>query len=361
MKKVINNRSTAVATMLSQRQTVSVLGMPGSGISLFLKELCKANLGHSVYIDVFGISQLTSLELFRTLAASLGVKSIGDSDTLIVKECIKRLEQLTRTKGTVIIYFAGFDQLVNVLDTSLLQHLQALARCADGKVKLVFGLCISLKKLIPDALFDSGLRLFGNRYYLKPHSSDELKYLLETYGPPGWSSAPNLEGMIKLSGGHFQLLMTLLSHQADLSDIPTKPADPLFKNLYDHLLGPQRTIVRNLAQGRHLKASDEYLQGIGMVAPHGTLFSPLFSDYLAGLYGQRLPAKEQRLFSLLKRSLGSVVPKRVIIDTVWKDSEVGSEWALNALIYRLRKHPAFVAKGYTIENHKKVGYILTKN
>lgn len=47
---------------------------------------------------------------------------------------------------------------------------------------------------------------------------------------------------------------------------------------------------------------------------------------------------------------------------VWKDDQgKATDWALNALIYRIRKNPGFASSGYVIENHKKEGFVLYKD
>jgi len=76
----------------------------------------------------------------------------------------------------------------------------------------------------------------------------------------------------------------------------------------------------------------------------------------------KLPAKEKALFSLLKKRLNMVVSKDQIFEHIWEsDPESASDWALNALIYRLKKNPGFLASGYVIENHKKLGYSMLKS
>jgi hypothetical protein len=358
MNYVIKKRYDEIKKLLEHHQTVSIMGMPGVGISLFLKELAKSNLGLPVYIDVFGLTTLSSEALVKTLSQQLGVATDGLNNLEMLEACIKALEKLTKSKQNIIIYFAGFDQLVNAIDSDFLQHLQALSRSCNGRVKLIFGLCISLKKLIPDTYFDSGLRLFGNKYYLGQYSKQELLYFLSQYGPADWQSVPDLDKKIELSGGHFQLLLLLLSSKPEISDMQDESINLLFKNLYQLLLGPQRTILRQVAQGKKGTVMDEYLEGIGMVR-NNELFSPLFTNYLRDHHQGQLPVKEYRLFLLLKKNLGQVVPKQKIMDVVWQ-GEIVSEWTLNALVYRLRKHPLFLSKGFVVENHKKVGYKLVK-
>ena len=64
--------------------------------------------------------------------------------------------------------------------------------------------------------------------------------------------------------------------------------------------------------------------------------------------------------------MGSVVSKDEIFAQVWPEksedvtgkSDLPTDWALDALIYRLRKHPFMKANNYIIESQKKVGYTL---
>lgn len=73
----------------------------------------------------------------------------------------------------------------------------------------------------------------------------------------------------------------------------------------------------------------------------------------------RLPVKESKLFKLLRKNLGNTVSKDEIFIEIWNEnSEEATDWALDALIYRLRKHPFMITNGYIIESHKKIGYTL---
>ena len=65
------------------------------------------------------------------------------------------------------------------------------------------------------------------------------------------------------------------------------------------------------------------------------------------------------MFSVLKAHLNTVVSREEIFSSVWgvEDDNV-TDWALDALVYRLRKNKVFQNSGFTIENHKKQGYSL---
>lgn len=362
MNVILKNRLHAIRKLLNQHSAVSVMGMPGSGISLFLRELSQTSLGKSIYLDVFSLPALSADGLLRTLAEKLEVSLADDSTENLMEGCNNTLKELSKKHGRIVIYFAGFDQLQSALTHELIQGLQSLVRNND-KVRLVFGLCVDAQRLFDNQLLDIGLRLLDNPYYLHTYSHNELKHLLGLYGPVGWQKRPNLQTALDLSGGHFQLLLHLLNNQHEIADSQDTYSRLLFKNLYSHLGNQDRMIVRKIANGSNKLRPSNYLRGIGMVQEHKgayVLFSPLFSQYIAGLSNKRLPAKERRLFLLLKKSVGYVVSKDGIKQAVWGD-EIVSDWALNALVYRLRKHPAFTAQNYTIENHKKLGYVLQKN
>ena len=69
----------------------------------------------------------------------------------------------------------------------------------------------------------------------------------------------------------------------------------------------------------------------------------------------------KKLFILFKKYLGRTISKDIIVEGIWgKDSEAATDWALNSLIYRLRKNQTFINQGYIIENDKKIGYKMTR-
>jgi DNA-binding response OmpR family regulator len=96
------------------------------------------------------------------------------------------------------------------------------------------------------------------------------------------------------------------------------------------------------------------------------LFTPLLAEYIKTNLPVKLPAKEAKLFKLLRKNIGKVTSKDEIFTEVWGEenidatgkSDLPTDWALDALIYRLRKHPFITSHGYIIESHKKVGYTL---
>ena len=140
------------------------------------------------------------------------------------------------------------------------------------------------------------------------------------------------------------------------------------KELYEFVNNNQKKILQKIAFNKPIEEVDEYLLNIGLVIKDKDgyqLFTPLLEKFIQGNIPLRLPVKEARLFKKLKQHLGQVVSKEAIFNLLWpedsQDYDKASEWALNSLIYRLRKNPYFIQSGYVIENHKKEGFVLIKN
>ena len=127
----------------------------------------------------------------------------------------------------------------------------------------------------------------------------------------------------------------------------------------------KRKQIKKIALTRKIEEVDEYLLGVGMVKEVKgifQLFTPLLTQYIKENLGLKLPVKEAKLFRLLRNNMGKTVSKEDIFNIVWVENpEEATDWALDALIYRLRKHPFMKSQGYIIESQKKVGYILIQS
>lgn len=356
---------STINNMLENGQSTSVIGIPGCGISVFLKQLALQPYGKIVNIDVFSLPALSAQEFFNDLLEQLGGSSKSKNLPDLVHACQNQLAQILKNSDEkIIIIISGFDKLAKDFSNDFFRYLRSLHSLDQSKIIFVFGICRRLETILPPGLTNLDLRLLSNKYYLKRYSESDLRHLLDSYGPNPAVDDQTFREMVRLSGGHFQFLQLLL--QSEYRQTPTE--DPFiklsFENIWSHLSSSQKTALRKVAAGGTYTKPDPYLTNVGLVVQKGKkfeLFSPLFADCITAATGAKLPVKERRLLAILKRNEGKVVLKQEIYDAIWRGQEVGSEWALNALVYRLRKHPAFVSQNYTIENHKKVGYLLKKN
>ncbi len=136
----------------------------------------------------------------------------------------------------------------------------------------------------------------------------------------------------------------------------------------DHILScltPYETDI--LKHESHYKTLEpnHVLISLGFVILHPSgnhLFNSLVSQHLQTKHTQELPPKEKALLGILQQHAPDFVAKDELIESIWNNTrDGGSEWALTALLYRLRKHPSFIATGNTIVTYKKRGYALVES
>lgn len=364
-KKFCEERIKEVNRLIDSATTFSVIGFPGIGISIFLRYLQLQPFGNFFYVDCFGLPNLTSQDLFTALLAKLGERLEGKTEGELV-ECLKnKLEALVRGSEKIVILFGGFDQLKDQFDQELFHYLRTLRSVNPQKIIFIFGICKRIESLISDKLMDIDLSLFSTNFYLRPYSKTDLVYLLSIYGPKIEMEEEKFERILSLSGGHFQLLQLLLKSER-VHDPLLDPFIKLsFRNIYQHLTHQQKKIVQKLAVTGSFDKKDDYLLKVGLVFEANgkyQLFTPLFAEFIKTQTPLRLSVKERKLFNLLKQNLGGLVSKDKIFETVWGNQfDEASDWALDSLIYRLRKNSIFISSGYLIENDKKLGYRLVKN
>ncbi|MDP3733490.1 MAG: helix-turn-helix domain-containing protein, partial [Candidatus Daviesbacteria bacterium] len=254
----------------------------------------------------------------------------------------------------IVIIFSRFDQLKKDFDANFLSNLQSLATIQPGKIVLIFTSIKPLDEIASNAITGGNMTFYSKYLYFKPYSSMDLKKLLKLEGV---LSFKDLDKLIELSGGHNQLLHILLNSQKQQNLLLDRFVKMQLKELVDYLDYQQKKQIQKIALGKQTEI-DEYLLGVGMVK-NFKLFTPLLTDYIKTNMPVKLPVKEKFLFNLLRKNMGKTVSKDEIFTEVWPGNEEGaSDWALDALIYRLRNHPFIKSQGYIIESHKKVGYTL---
>lgn len=333
------------------------MSMPGVGASYFLKYLATQNFAFFIHVDFYALPTLSQHEFYRMFLRDLGGKPGPKTDEQVFLESKEILKTLMRQHDKIVIIFSRFDQLKNDFDANFLSNLQSLTTIQPGKVVLIFTSTKLLDEIAPDAVTGGNLTFYSKILYFKPYSKEDLKKLLKLEPVPVISKE-NLDRLIELSGGHYQLLQILLNSQKQENLLLDRFVKMQMKELVDYLDYQQRKQIQKIALGKKVDGIDEYLLGVGMVK-NGKLFTPLLSDYIKQNLPMKLPVKEAKLFKLLRKNMGRTVSKDEIFASVWEDdSENASDWALDALIYRLRKHPFITSLGYIIESHKKVGYTL---
>lgn len=361
--------------MIEASQAFTVMSMPGVGASYFLKYLATTNLAFFIHIDLYLLPTLTLHEFYRLLHREVGGKVGPKTDEQVFLETKTILKNYAQKYPKVVVIFSRFDQLKNELDANFLSNLQALTTIDPGspreagKIVLIFTAIKPLHELAPDAITGGNLTFYSKYLYFKPYSKQDLKKLLKIE-PESLPSPTQLDKLLDLSGGHNQLLHILLNSQKQQNLLLDQFVKLQMKGLLDYLDYQQRKQVQKIALGKRIDEIDEYLLGVGMIKPSTSvkfeLFTPLLAEYIKQTLPLKLPVKEAKLFKLLRKNMGRTTSKDEIFAEVWGQdqenttgkSDLPTDWALDALVYRLRKHPFIKAHGYIIESQKKVGYTL---
>lgn len=343
-----------------------VISMPGVGVSCFLKYLAVQDFAHFVHVDLYSLPALSIHEFYKLLLSELGGKATEKNDEKLLEEIKKNLKELSEKRGKIVIIFSRFDQLKSQFNSTFLSNIQSLTAVSPNPVVEIFTSTKPLYEIALDALTGGNLNFYSEELYFKPYSRDDLKQLLKVDSAKSVSEA-TLDELLDLSGGHNQLFRILLSSQKQQNLILDNFVKMQMKEFVDYLNYFQRKQLQKIALGKRVEDIDDYLLGVDIVKKTASgyqLFTPLLAEYIKTHMPVKLPAKEAKLFKLLRQHLGNTVSKDQIFQEVWgsseKELENATDWALDALIYRLRRHPYIKANGYIIESQKKVGYTLVQ-
>lgn len=356
---------------IDEGQSFTVISMPGVGVSYFLKYLAMQDFARFFHIDLYSLPTLTHQELYKLILTELGGKPAKKPEEQLLTEIKKLLEQLSQKGEKIVLIFSRFDQLRKAFYNQFLSNIQSLTTISENKIVLIFTSILPINQICNEPLDGGNINFYSEILYFKPYSENDLRKLL-SIEPPRPTDKDVLDNLIKLSGGHFQLLQILRRSQKPQNLSTDQFVKLQMKGLVDYLDYTQRKTLQKMTsfashpeRAKRVEGSiDDYLLGVGLIKKNGDkyeIFTPLLTEYIKTNLPVKLPVNEAKLFKLLRKNIGNVVSKDEIFNAVWPESEAGAtDWALDALIYRLRKHPFMQSNGYIIESQKKVGYTLVQ-
>lgn len=353
------NNLTKVKELIDSSISFITLAMPGIGVSYFLRYLATLDFAYFIHLDMYHLSQLTKSEFWKMFLRELGGNPTTKSDDALLTECEKLLRTLTQKQTKIVIIFNRFDQLKKEFDVTFLANIRSLRNINPDKIVMIFTANKPLYETFPKAISGANLNFYSKYLYFESYSKEDLKKL--SLLSPNQLPEKKINQLIELAGGHGQLLNILMNSHIQENLTLDHFVKLQMKELLDFLNYHQKKLVEKVAFGKVPKQIDEYLLGIGLikrVKGKFELFTPLLQEYIRTNLPMKLSSKESKLFKFLRKNAGRVVPKDEIFNAVWDNNPEGAtDWALDALIYRLRKHPAFSSK-FVIESHKKQGYSL---
>ncbi len=352
-------------TLINSAISFTVVSMPGVGVSYFLKYLVTRDFAHFFYIDLYALPALNQHEFYKLLYSQISGKKEEKSDEILFEDIrralIKKIAE-AKPDEKIVIVFSRFDQLKKEFTKDLFSNLQSLTTITPSKIVLIFTSTKPLDEISSKAISGGNLPFYSKVLYFTPYTGQNLKELFSLEHT--LKAHPDLDRLLELAGGYNQLFHILLNSHKQQNLLLDKFVKLQLKDLIDYLDYQQKKQVQKIALGKRVEDIDEYLLGVGYVVETKQrikLFSPILEEYIKTNLPVKLPPKESKLFKLLRANIGKAVSKDEIFQTLWQDDpDKATDWALDALIYRLRKHHFLKTHGYLIESHKKVGYSLVQ-
>lgn len=376
---------------LTHHHSVVLIGMKRVGISNFLRfflshketqffvlvdlnDLIERNLSAfwtlllTRLVDNVQRSSLPETEKIR--CRRLFVQSIQLKDHFFTLDSARKvLEILVSTGITPTIFLLRFDRLSEVATPEFFSNLIGLRDAIKGRMSYVFTSYRPIIQLGPVIIKDM---------YLPPATPDDMKIILETLTVQYHASfdEKTQDNLIALSGGYVQYLQLAIIRLREEKNIPGSRQE-LFsllaadeqiifqsEELYESLTKKEKEL---LLSGRNWDVSDaNYLRSTGMVK-NGTVFSPIFTDYLRRQSNKsngqsEFTKKEHLLFTFLEAHIGQLCEREAIIEGVWPENiDLGvSDWAIDRLVARLRAKLKAQGSPYSVVTVVTRGYKLVK-
>jgi len=286
-----------------------------------------------------------------------------NKESLILDEIKTAIRNQLISNDRLVFVFNRFDYLEPIYSQNFFDNLRLIRDIDRAKITMVFASSKPIYEIAPNYLRDC-YSLFSVVKYLKPYSQEDLRKIMGLDKSELLLDKSARPKAMRLSGGHHSLLQNLIRCQSLDNPLGDPMVNLMIKEIYGSLNYKRQNILKAIVMGKNPNQVDKYLIDIGFVNKARSdyfLFTPLLHDFVSRNSKARLPSKERRLFKILENNAGKIVPKDEIIEFVWGvNYEDVSDWALNSLIYRLRKNRTFQDSGYTIESHKSDGYSLQK-
>jgi hypothetical protein len=327
----------------------NLVAASGVGVTFFVKYLESRLSAAFVYVNPYEMHEVTQAAVYSQLARKLDAAEDSGLDGIRLA-----IGQRLESTGTVVLLFNRFDRIRKVVDDQFYDHIRYLRDINRARVVVAF---VTTEPLVESVSAEASefMSLVNRTVYFAGYGDEDMQELLAAGG-----SRRATDAELRLAGGHHLLLQVVMGCQ----DVDNALSDPMVELLVHDLvmgLSPRRRKLLTQCLGTAREVDDGCLLQTKFVQKDGvwTAFSPLVDEYVQRVQIKNLPLKEQRLFDLLLSREGGIVSKQVIFDHVWvEDDGIASDWSLNALVYRLRRHPAFDRKRYEIVSHKKTGYML---
>ncbi|PIR21933.1 MAG: hypothetical protein COV44_10605 [Deltaproteobacteria bacterium CG11_big_fil_rev_8_21_14_0_20_45_16] len=363
---------------IHQKDSFLVIGMPGVGVSSFLRsltlEFSQKDTQQTLYIDLNESRALTEQSFYQ---------HIIDRYNELTQQTLTSITELTsyinENNLHLVIIVDRFEKAVKQLGEEFFDGLRSTIESSGKSVTFICGLDQDLLDIRNYEDIDQFYTLISSfNYYLKPLSKEDSFSFISTLEKERNMSMSDQtkEQLYVLTGGHLRMLKSYIlsldtqeeNNEKASVEIASASDSVRFQcqRIYDHLSNEIQTsllrICGDMKLTMHDKANATRLTARGILTDEGAIFSTRFQEYLMHIItgsqkplhldtttgeiykdGKRIDtqfsANEYKLLAYLLEQDGRVVNRDEIADAVWGvDPNMGvSDEAIDQLVSRMRE------------------------
>lgn len=354
----------SVKNLIDNSVDFTLVALPGVGATTFFKYLATTNMANFIYLNLTHLPLINKTECMKALLRELGGYPTRLNQEEVINMCEEKIKILSKSEKKTVILFNHFYCLDKDLSTEFFAVLSKLRTTDPEKIVMVFHAYKPLIELLPEKVVRIHMSVLRKAVYVPPYSQADLNKIIDIIAFDRSRDNTFIQKALMLSGGHCLLLRLLLKSNSLDNLLEDRYIITCLKEIYQHLNVQDKKVIARIALGKDIKEVNSHLLDIGLVQKTGDeyrLFSPLFAEFVISNTHLKFSIYEAKLFKLLMKNLGKVVSKDEIFHTVWGEYNATSDWALNSIVYRIRKNPIFIKRGFHIESQKKIGYALVKS
>jgi DNA-binding winged helix-turn-helix (wHTH) protein len=408
----------ALASFIAKHESVCLVAMKKVGISNFVrfffhhsgikKKYFKGQEKEFLFIlcDLNDLSEI-SLRSFwvlllkrfsETIATSqvppkikhridkLFIQAISATDPFFFFDCLRKSIEIvaSETNLCLVLFLLRFDRLKDIFSMQFYANLQSLFDTAKYRFLYVTTSVRTLPELCSEIFKGANISTFAHSYFLKPAKREDLiaisSYLNLTpkYSP---KITPKIKGEILTMGGGHIVLTRLIGISFSEGNETTLSMDHLLgderilltlEEIWNNLTIVEQNFLKRVSQKEKIKKdkSVDFLFQTGILKDNKgkyIFFSPLFEKYLERLKTvekepqNEFTKKEKILLDFLISKKTAICSRDEIIEAVWPEYKISddltvSDWAIDRLVWRLRKKIKTRQEGYEIITIRDQGY-----
>ena len=172
-------KTLEVKKLINSAVSFTVAGMPGVGVTNFLRYLAIRDFAHFIYIDSYLLPTLSKKEFFQALLKELGGKNAKKDSSDLLAQCLNQLQILTTKYPKIVLIFNRFDQLKAEFNSEFFSNIWSLRNVSPDKISIITTANRPISEIAPQSLQVGHLGVFSKIVYLPHFSLSDTKTIVK--------------------------------------------------------------------------------------------------------------------------------------------------------------------------------------